>query len=341
MRIAQLAPLVERVPPKKYGGTERVVHALTEELVRRGHEVTLFATRDSQTTARLIAPYAHALRESRLSRGAGQTWTLLHIGLAYEMRREFDIIHDHLVPHSMPTANLCEVPVVATMHGAFTTESKEMLKRLRSPNIVAISHAQARVAEGINLAGVVYNGLPLEMMQFGETPGDYLLYVGRLSMEKGVHHAIEVALELDLPLILAAKLDDADRDYFDDFIEPRLSDSVRWIGEVDEQERNRLMCGARCMLHPVLWREPFGLTLIESMACGCPVVAFGRGSIPEIIREGVSGFVVEDTDEMVVAVMRLGEIDRAGCRAYALENFSTGRMADGYEKIYRHLTALT
>lgn len=338
MRIAQIAPLIERVPPKRYGGTERVVHALTEELIRRGHEVTLFATGDSETSARLISPYARSLREARFAQGsAAVSWTLLHASFAYEMRHEFDVMHDHLAPLSLPIANLSDVPVVVTMHGPFVRENRELFRRLRSPHVVAISEAQARGATGVPIAAIVHNGLPLSGTPLGREPEEYLLYVGRLSMEKGVHHAIDVALELDMPLIIAAKLDDVDHRYYAEFIEPRLSDRVRWVGDVDQEQRDSLMSRARCMLHPALWREPFGLTLIEAMACGCPVVAFGRGSIPEIVRDGVSGFVVSDSEEMADAVLEVGRIDRAACRAYALEHFSAARMADGYEALYARI----
>lgn len=338
MKIAQLAPLVERVPPKKYGGTERVVHALTEELVRRGHEVTLFATGDSLTSARLESVYPRSLREGHVKDIYGlNQWTLLSLGLAYEMQDEFDIIHDHLVPMSLPTANLSTTPVVATMHGPFAAEDRRLFETLSSPAIVTISKSQAYFSPRINHAGTVYNGLPMEHYPFGGEPGEYLLFVGRLMPEKGAHLAIEVAQQLDMPLILAAKLERMSQNYFRDYIEPGLSERIRWIGEVDEEERNRLMSGALCLLHPITWREPFGLTLIEAMACGCPVVALNRGSIPELVKSGETGFVVEDVESMVDAVGMLGTINRSACRAYVLEQFSVTNMADGYEKIYDKL----
>ena len=338
MNIAQLAPLVERVPPKKYGGTERVVHALTEELVRRGHDVTLFATGDSLTSARLESVYPRALREARLKNIYGvNQWTLLSLGLAYEMQDEFDIIHDHLGPVSLPTANLSTTPVVTTMHGPFHAEDRRLFETLSSPAVVTISKSQAYSAPRINHAGTVYNGLPMEEYPFGAQPGEYLLFVGRLMPDKGPHLAIEVAQQLDMPLILAAKLERMFQPYFRDYIEPWLSDRIRWIGEVDEVERNELMSKALCLLHPITWREPFGLTLIEAMACGCPVIALNRGSIPEIIKSGETGYVVEDTESMVDAVEMLKSIDRAACRAHALQSFSVKRMADEYEEIYRKL----
>jgi glycosyltransferase involved in cell wall biosynthesis len=340
MRIAQIAPLIERVPPVTYGGTERVVHALTEELVRRGHDVTLFASGDSITSAKLRSVYPRALREARLkdSLYGVAHWSLLSTGLAYAAQDEFDVIHDHVVPFSLPIANLATTPVVATMHGAFSLEARRMFQALRGPNIVTISNAQLFGAADINHAGTVYNGLPMKDYVFSDVPDDYLLYVGRISMEKGVHLAIDVAQALDMPLVIAAKVDVADREYFREYVEPRLSPRIQWIGEVSGEKRNELMSKAKCFLHPVLWREPFGLTLIEAMACGCPVVAFRRGSIPEVIEDGKTGFVVDGVEEMIMAVDSIDSIDRNYCRLYALEQFSEKRMTDGYEEIYRRLT---
>ncbi|KKW35698.1 hypothetical protein A2852_00370 [Candidatus Adlerbacteria bacterium RIFCSPHIGHO2_01_FULL_54_23] len=338
MRIAQLAPLAERVPPKRYGGTERVVHALTEELIRRGHEVTLFASGDSQTSGRLESVYPRSLREARVKDPYGSNyWTLLNVGLAYELQDEFDIIHDHLAPLSLPTANLATTPVVCTMHGPFTPENRRLFQTMRGPGIVTVSQAQVFPAPGINHIGTVHNGLPMEQYPFDPKGNGYLLFVGRISMEKGVHLAIEVAELLDMRLMIAAKLDKTDQPYFREYVEPRLSERVEWIGEVGEDERNKLMAGARCFLHPVTWREPFGLTLIEAMACGCPVVAMNRGSIPEIIKTGVTGYVVEDVEGMLEAVQNIGQINRKACRAHALRNFSAKKMADGYEAIFKKL----
>lgn len=338
MNIAQIAPLAERVPPKKYGGTERVVSALTEELVKRGHEVTLFASGDSQTTAKLSSVYPRGLREAKVKDLYGiNPYTMLHIGAAYERQHEFDIIHDHNGVLSLPTANIACTPVVMTMHGPFTTDNRALFQALRSPYQVTISNAQAYAVPNLHYAGTVYNGLPLEHYPFDDTHDGYLLYVGRISMEKGVHYAIETAKSLDLPLVIAAKLESVDELYYQQYIEPFLNDRIVWIGEVDETERNRLMSKARCFLHPVTWREPFGLTIVEAMATGCPVVAFNKGSIPELIKNGESGFVVEDIEGMIEAVQNIDSIDRAATRRHALENFSASRMAQGYLEIYEKI----
>jgi glycosyltransferase involved in cell wall biosynthesis len=338
MRIAQIAPIIERVPPKKYGGTERVVSCLTEELVRRGHEVTLFASGDSVTKAKLRSVYPRALREARFRDLYGtNSKTLLNIGLAYASQDEFDIIHDHSGYISQPTANLAKTPVVLTMHGQFAADLRDIYKLLPRPHIVTISKEQGKYASDLNIVGTVYNGLEMDDYPFSTGNDGYLLFVGRLSMEKGPHYAIEVALAMNLPLILAAKLEEVDRPYFRQYVEPYLSEQIRWIGEVDERERNRLMSRAMCFLHPITWREPFGLTLIEAMACGCPVIAFGLGSIPELIVNGRTGFVVSTVVEMIDAVGRIAQIDRHRCRQHALRNFNAKKMTDGYEAIYRHI----
>ncbi|MDB5225516.1 MAG: hypothetical protein JWL87_468 [Candidatus Adlerbacteria bacterium] len=338
MKIAQIAPLAERVPPKKYGGTERVVHALTEELVRRGHEVTLFASGDSQTQARLESVYPRALREAKFNDLYGTNdLTMLHMGVAYELQDEFDIIHDHMAPLSIPIANLATTPVVATVHGPFTGENRKLFELLRGPNIVTVSQSQLYPLPNINHAGTVHHGLSMEHYPFSAEHDGYLLYVGRIAADKGVQYAVDVAQVLDIPLILAAKVEPIDLPYFKQYIEPRLSERIKWVGEVDEEERNRLMSRASAFLHPVVFREPFGLTLIEAMACGCPVIAFNRGAIPEIIKTGVTGFVVEDVEGMIDALHNIGTISRAACREHALQNFNVSRMADGYEAIYRKL----
>jgi glycosyltransferase involved in cell wall biosynthesis len=337
MKIAQIAPIIERVPPKKYGGTERVVYHLTEELVKLGHDVTLFASGDSMTSAKLVSVYPHALREAKLRDLYGfNVWTLFNIGEAYVRQKDFDIIHDHNGHISLPTANISTTPVVMTMHGPFTPENRHIYRTLNNPHLVTISNSQAVVPD-LNYAGTVYNGLELEHYPFSNTSEGYLLFVGRISMEKGVHNAIELAINLNMPLIIAAKLEDVDRSYYQAYVEPYLSESIRWIGEVDEVERNRLMSKATCMVHALTWREPFGLTLIEANACGCPVVAFRMGSIPEIVAHGKTGFVVDTLEEMIDAVLKIHEIDRAECRRYVLENFNAHRMAVGYEELYKKI----
>ncbi|HLM83762.1 MAG TPA: glycosyltransferase family 4 protein, partial [Candidatus Bathyarchaeia archaeon] len=324
-----------------YGGTERVVYELTEGLVRRGHEVTLFASGNSPTTAKLVSVYPRSLREAKMVEDlyGPNAFTMLNIGTAYDMQDEFDIIHDHDGYLSLPAANISRKPVVMTYHGPFNPEVRRLYQTLKNPYVVSISKAQVKGVSDINLAGNVYNGLTMKDYPFSSDHEGYLLFIGRISAEKGVHYAIETALYLNLPLIIAAKLDPIDMSYFNQYVGPRLSENIRWIGEVDLEERNRLMSKAMCFLHPVTWKEPFGLTLIEAMACGCPVAAFGKGSIPEIVVNGKTGYVVSEIYDMIEAVKNIETISRQECRRHALENFNAEKMVDGYEKIYRKILA--
>lgn len=341
MKIAQIAPIIERVPPKKYGGTERVVYALTEGLVKRGHEVTLFASGDSITSAKLSAIYPRALREAKFKDLYGTNiLSMLNIGTAYARQEEFDIIHDHSGTLSLATANIATTPVVMTYHGPLTPESRRIFQNLNKPYLATISDSQIVPVPSINYIGTVYNGLNMKHYPYSTKDNGYLLFVGRISMEKGVHHAIEVALYLNLPLIIAAKLDSVDIPYFNEYVGPQLSDQIQWIGEVDEVERNKLMSKALCFLHPATWKEPFGLTLIEAMACGCPVVGFNLGSVSEIVLNGKTGYVVKDIDEMIDAVAHISKINRKYCRDYVLKNFSAEKMTEDYEKIYQKVLKL-
>jgi glycosyltransferase involved in cell wall biosynthesis len=336
MRIAQIAPITERVPPKKYGGTERVISVLTEELVRRGHDVTLFATGDSETSAKLVSTYPHALRETFPEPTVKRTiWGYRHVATAYKMRHQFDIIHDHTSWLSAGVANMSRVPVVMTLHGAFTPETIALFETFDNPYLVSISESQRKPAPDLNYISTVYNGLPLSHYPFSLKNDGYLLFVGRFCEEKSPHFAIEVAKRLNLPLILAAKLEEGgSRAYFEKFIKPHLSDTIRWVGEVDEVERNRLFSKALCSLHPVAWPEPFGLTLIEAMACGTPVIAFDQGAIPEVIKHGSTGYVVNNVDEMTAAVAKIDRIDRRACRQHSLTHFGVEQMVDNYELVY-------
>lgn len=336
LKIAMVAPIAERVPPKKYGGTERIVHALTEELVKRGHDVTLFATGDSVTSAKLESIYPLALREAKVKDPHGlNEWTVLHILNAYMQQQQFDIIHDHNSIFGLLSAQFSKTPTVTTIHGPITPNNKRLYEKSTKPYLVAISKAQTRHVPDVKVADTIYNGLSISDYPFGKTHKGYLLFVGRISMEKGVHHAIDAAIYLHLPLVIAAKLDQVDKEYFRQYIEPWLNgEQIKWVGEADETERNNLMSGAMAFLHPVTWREPFGLTLIEAMACGCPVIAFNKGSIPEIIVDGKTGFIVNDVEEMITAITNISKIDRSECRKYVLENFTEKKMADGYERLY-------
>lgn len=342
MKIAQIAPIIERVPPRKYGGTERVISALTEELVKRGHEVTLFASGDTVTGATLSSVCDHSLREAGINDIRERTgWTLRHIGAAYSRAREFDIIHDHCGVYSLPVAELSPTPVIQTMHGAFYDHNIHVFQQLQNTHVVTISKDQARGIHGINNIGVVHNGLRMEHYPFSDKPENYLLYVGRITPQKGTHLAVQLARKLGLPLIIAAKLDPEHQSYFDTEVAPYLSQNIQWIGEVNEAERNELMSKALCFLHPGLWREPFGLTLIEAMACGAPVVALRRGAIPEIVRHGKTGYIAENAQEMLELIPKAFELKRLACRKHSLTEFSTQKMTDHYQHLYTSLARET
>jgi glycosyltransferase involved in cell wall biosynthesis len=340
MRIAQIAPLAEAIPPTKYGGTERVVHTLTEELVRRGHEVTLFATGNSKTSAKLVSVYPKGLRETNAMETHGFLYSMMNMGLAYQIQDQFDIIHDHNVHFSLPTASIAKIPTVATLHGPFDKINRPYFNNFtKNVHLVAISKSQAKIAPELGIQNIIYNGLDMKGYPFSQKHDGYILFVGRISREKGVHFAIEAAEKLNTPLIMAAKVDGNDTEYFKKEIEPRLSNQIRWIGEVNESERNKLMVNAACMVHPTNWPEPFGLTLIEAMGCGCPVVAFNLGSIPEIIQNGKTGFVINplDVEGLMKGIVECKTIDRSYCRKYALEHFSEKKMTDKYEELYEQI----
>ncbi|KKQ96630.1 MAG: hypothetical protein A3C27_01030 [Candidatus Levybacteria bacterium RIFCSPHIGHO2_02_FULL_39_36] len=345
MKIAQIAPMGETVPPKKYGGTERVVHALTEGLVNRGHEVTLFASGDSKTSANLISVYPKSLRESQYKNPYGaEQIAMLNVGTAYKMQDKFDIIQDHAGYISLPTSILATTPVVMTLHGAPSPDGKRLYESIaadsNNPYFVSVSYAQRKPMPSLNYIANIYNGLEMENYPFANENDGYLLFVGRIHPDKGLHHAIEVAEFLNLPLIIAAKLDTSQIPYYKRYIEPKLSDKITWVGEVTTQKRNKLM-RALCLLHPIEWREPFGLTLIEAMACGCPPVAFRRGSIPEIIKHTKTGFIAEDTTEMIEYVRSIGKIKRKNCRTYALQKFNAERMIFEYEQLYEKILRIS
>ena len=343
MRIAQLSPLEYRTPPKKYGSLERVASALTEELVRRGHEVTLFASGDSVTAARLEATIPLNTTDAGITKFSGPYNPLLlrSVGRAYTMADQLDIIHHHTGGIGLPLAHLSTTPAVVTVHTPISEAFQPLYQEFKKPYIVAISRDQLQdhIKIGLHSAGAIHHGLPMEHYPFSKEYDNYLLYVGSIWHAKGTHIAIAVAKRLNLPLIIAAKLgaDAPAQQYFKEIVEPQLGGNIQWIGEVTEEERNKLMSRTMAFLHPATWREPFGLTVIEAMACGAPVVAFNKGSMPELIEDGKTGFLVEDEDEMVEAIKKVETIDRTYTRAYALKNFSAKRMTDDYERLYKQI----
>ena len=343
MRIAQVAPLYEAVPPKLYGGTERVVSLLTEELVRRGHEVTLFASGDSVTSARLAAVSERALRLDAVSRDLLAADTIRQLDLVFGNARDFDIIHCHVDSFAYPFSGLVSTPTLHTVHGRLDLPYlTPIYRQFKHVPLVSISDAQrAPLADiGVTWAGTVHHGLPPERFTFSPASGDYLAFLGRLSPEKQPDVAIEVAKRAGLPLRIAAKVDAADRQYFERVLAPLLDHPlIDFVGEIGDADKSAFLGRARALVFPIDWPEPFGLVMLEALACGTPVIARPCGSVPEIVRPGVNGFMATTVAELVDAVHRLDRVNRAECRRDFERRFSVSRMVDGYETLYRQACA--
>jgi glycosyltransferase involved in cell wall biosynthesis len=340
LRIAQIAPLYESVPPKMYGGTERVVAYLAEALVRRGHQVSLFASGDSTAKVPLVAGCPSALRLSGLDH-IGPALHLPMLSKIYERSERFDVIHSHVDYWSFPMARLASVPSVSTMHGRLDVEALMPVYRHYSDlPLVSISDAQRAPLPNMNWVSTVYHGLPRNLLRFNPGPGNYLAFLGRISREKRPDLAIEVARRAKVPLKIAAKVDKVDRDYFENIIKPLLSTpGVEFIGEIDDARKEEFLGGAFGLLFPVDWPEPFGLVMIESLACGTPVIARPCGSVPEVLRDGVSGLMASGMDELVDAVRRVGKLSRRSCREEFEARFTADVMAANYEHVYYQLIA--
>ncbi|MBU6431885.1 MAG: glycosyltransferase family 4 protein [Nitrospirae bacterium] len=339
MKIAQVAPLWESVPPKLYGGTERIVSYLTEELVRMGHDVTLFASGDSETAARLeaVCPQALRLNTGIFNRDAPmimlQERALGAVG-------DFDVVHSHLDFLGFPLARRNSVPVVTTLHGRLDLpELEPVFREYSEMPLVSISHAQRRPLAWANWQATIHHGLPRDLYTFHPQSQGYLAFLGRISPEKRPDQAIEIAKRTGLPLRIAAKVDPADQQYYRSEIEPLLDHPlVEFIGEISDAEKDDFIGNALALVCPYDWPEPFGLVLIEALACGTPVLAYRRGSIPEIIGDGITGFVCESLAEMAEAVERLPLIDRRRCRSAFDERFTADRMARDYVALYERMT---
>ncbi|ORJ53258.1 glycosyltransferase family 4 protein [Geothermobacter hydrogeniphilus] len=335
MKIAQVSPLYESVPPSRYGGTERVVSFLTEELVRQGHDVTLFASADSTTSAELIPCTPRALRLGNCSDPLAQ-----HLRMLEEIFRrvdEFDAVHFHIDYLHFPLSRRHRCNQLTTLHGRLDTPDLAPLYReYRDMPLVSISDAQRAPLPFANWLGTVHHGLPKELFRLQEQPGDYLAFLGRISPEKRPDRAIEIARRAGIPLKIAAKVDRADREYFETHIRPLLDSSlVEFIGEIGEHEKQEFLGGALALLFPIDWPEPFGLVMIEAMACGTPVIAFRHGSVPEVMVEGQSGFIVSDISSAVARVREIGSLDRHCCRQVFETRFSVEQMARNYLELYQ------
>jgi glycosyltransferase involved in cell wall biosynthesis len=340
MKIAQVAPLYESVPPQGYGGTERVVYFLTEELVRQGHDVTLFASGDSQTRAKLVAGCPRALRLDSSCKDP-LAHHLILLERVFERASAFDILHFHCDYLHFPWSRRHRCRHVTTLHGRLDMPDLQPLYReYAGEPLISISDAQRRPLAWANWQGTVYHGLPGDLYHLHEKPGSYLAFLGRISPEKRVDRAIAIAQRVGMPLKIAAKVDAADRDYYKNQIEPLLRKSrplVEFLGEIGEQAKNEFLGNAYALLFPIDWPEPFGLVMIEALACGTPVIAFRNGSVPEVLDDGVTGFIVDNLEQAVQAVERVANLSRAECRRVFERRFHVRRMARDYLTIYRHL----
>ena len=338
MRIAQIAPLAEAVPPKRYGGTERVVSYLTEELVRQGHDVTLFASGDSRTSARLVPCCPTALRLDETVNDP-VPYTLMMLDRVRGCADQFDILHFHIELEHFPIFQDIAPRTVTTLHGRLdANELSPFYSRFSQFPLVSISDDQRRPMPPVNWAGTVYHGLPLDLLPFSPAADDgYLAFLGRIAPEKRPDRAIRIAQQSGVPLRIAAKVADQDRKYFEEHIRPLFDDPlIEFVDEIGDSAKGKFLGRARALLFPIDWPEPFGLVMIEAMACGTPVIAYPEGSVPEIIDK-TTGFLVNNTDEAVQAVGRLHELDRAAIRNRFEERFSARRMAHDYVEIYRRL----
>jgi glycosyltransferase involved in cell wall biosynthesis len=341
MRIAQVAPLYESVPPKLYGGTERVVSYLTEELVRQGHEVTLFASGDSVTAAHLRPACDRALRLAGAKIVDPLAYHLHMVEMVAREADHFDVIHFHIDYLHFPVTRRQQLTAVTTLHGRLDIpDLVPVYQTFDDMNVVSISNSQRAPLPWVNWLGTVYHGLPENLHKLNPAPGKYLAFLGRISPEKRVDRAIGIATRLDMPIKIAAKVDPADRQYFECRIRGLLDHPlVEYIGEINDAEKTEFLGNAYALLFPIDWPEPFGLVMIESLACGTPVIAYRMGSTPEILDDGVTGFLVNGIDEAVAAVKRVESIDRRACRRVFEERFSAPRMASDYLSIYKRLLA--
>jgi glycosyltransferase involved in cell wall biosynthesis len=338
MRVAQVAPLYESVPPRYYGGTERVVSWLTEHLVTLGHEVTLFASGDSVTNAHLVPCCKQALRLDPDCKDP-LPHHLLMIEEVFARADDFDVIHFHTDYLHFPRARHEKVHCVTTLHGRLDiADLVPFYKKFREMPLVSISEAQRAPLPWANWAGTVHHGMPTKSLPFFETKGSYLAFLGRVSPEKGLDRAIEIAIRSGMELKIAAKIDRADHEYFDTKIKPMLNHPlIEFIGEIGISDKSEFLGNAAALLFPIEWPEPFGLVMIEAMACGTPIIAYPFGSVPEIVTDGVCGFIVRDIDGAVEAVSRIDELDREKCRKHFELSFSDAEMTKNYLKIYQEL----
>lgn len=340
LRIAMIAPPYLTIPPTGYGGIERVISVLVDGLVANGHDVTLFAAPGSNTTARLASPLDAPVP---LGDPAGMSAELYHVSAAYKAAASFDVVHDHTGLGPALGAVMAWPPVIHTLHGPWTLEGRRLFSLLHDRiDLVAISEAQRRANSDISYAGVVHNGIDLALHPFNATKEDFLIFVGRINAEKRPEVAIEIARRAGLPLVMVIKRSEPfERTYFDERVAPLLGPDVTVLDEPPHEVKVDLMGRSRAMLFPIDWPEPFGLVMVEALACGTPVIARGLGAVPEVVRDGVTGFICDSVEEMVSAVAASASLRPEDCRDDAERYFSAAAMVEGYERIYRSALART
>ncbi len=339
MKIAQVAPLFESVPPRAYGGTERVVAYLTEELLALGHEVTLYASADSRSSARLIPCVDRALRLQGKQVVDPVAYHLRQVDRVCREAARYDTLHFHLDYLHFPLVRRARCAALTTLHGRLDLpDLPGLFQEFSDMNLVSISQTQRAPLPDARWRRTIHHGLPLGLYPFSPGPGDYLAFLGRVSPEKGVDQAIAIARQAGVPLKIAAKVDKVDRGYFNAVIRPLLGGStIEFVGEIGDAEKGAFLGGAKALLFPIDWPEPFGLVMIEALACGTPVIAYGRASVPEVLDDGVTGFVVDNAAEAAAAVQRLHQLSRWTCRHVFETRYTARRMAEEYLDLYRGL----
>jgi len=345
LKIAQIAPVWFSIPPRRYGGIERIIHYLTEELIRRGHKVTLFASGDSKTKAKLISFLPKGAISMKI-KWTDYWWNLVNHSLAFERAKEFDIVHSHWGIMGAFFSRIAKIPVVHTMHNipAFNHPHWKIFKHYKKDlNLVFISQSEMHNCPlRFPNSWIVYNGIDLSPFKFTKKPKDHFVWIGRVCKEKGIENAIEVAKRLGLKLLLAGQIQPSRKDYFKRKIKPQLNSRIKYIGEISQRQLSKFYREAKALLYPIEWEEPFGLVMVEAMACGTPVIVFERGSAKEVVKDGKTGFVVPFKDKrgrkningLVEAVKKIDQIKREDCRKWVEENFTYQKMVDGYEKVY-------
>ncbi len=342
LKIAQVAPLWFSIPPKKYGGIEWIVFNLVEGLTKKGHNVTLFATGDSKVPCKLVPIYPISLKKDNIS-WQDHTYNLLNLSKAFQRAQEFDIIHTHIDLWEVYFPALVKTPTLHTIHNPLYSSAKRdsrlyILEKFKNNNYVAISKSQKKLSrKKLNFVDVIYNGIRIQEFKFNPKPKNHFIWTARIDKYKGIENAIEIAEKAGIELHLAGRLDESQRDYFKENIKPHLNDKIKYIGEYSRKEKSKFFREAKALLYPIEWHEPFGLNMVEAQACGTPVIAYRRGSVPEVVKHGKTGFVVNSIDTAVRAVKRIDEIKRIDCRKFVEKNFTQDIMVSRYEKLYYKL----